>query len=149
MTIRHALALLAAAWLLAGCASFGEGLVRGVMARSDEPAADTRMCEVSGPAFTGILPMLERQGGYPPIGQAGPERPVLKVIMVHGVGTHVPGYSARLSANLARALDLTVVAPEAKGFPIETPGFPGETLGQLTSRAIPTSPAIARCCSTS
>jgi hypothetical protein len=25
-----------------------------------------------------------------------------------------------------------VVAPEAKGFPIETPAFPGETLGQLT-----------------
>jgi hypothetical protein len=132
MTIKHALALLAAAWLLAGCASFGEGLARGVMARSGDPAADTRMCEVSGPAFTGILPMLERQDGYPPIGQSGPERPVLKVIMVHGVGTHVPGHSARLSANLARSLGLTVLAPEAKAFPIETLAFPGETLGQLT-----------------
>jgi hypothetical protein len=90
------------------------------------------MCEVSGPAFEGILPMLERQAGYPPLGAAGPERPILKVIMVHGVGTHVPGHSARLSANLAQALGLSVVAPEAKGFPIETPSFPGETLGQLT-----------------
>jgi hypothetical protein len=93
---------------------------------------DTRECEVSGPAFSGILPMLERQDGYPPIGQAGPERPVLKVIMVHGVGTHVPGHSARLSANLAQALGLSVVAPEAKAFPIEAPAFPGETLGTLT-----------------
>ena len=76
--------------------------------------------------------MLERQDGYPPIGQAGPERPILKVIMVHGVGTHVPGYSARLSANLAQSLGLTVVAPEAKSFPIESPAFPGETLGTLT-----------------
>ena len=67
--------------------------------------------------------MLERQDGYPPLGQAGPERPILKVIMVHGVGTHVPGYSARLSANLAQALGLTVIAPEAKSFPIETPGL--------------------------
>lgn len=69
---------------------------------------------MSGPAFSGILPMLERQDGYPPIGQAGPERPILKVIMVHGVGTHVPGYSARLSANLAQALGLSVtdLAPE-------------------------------------
>jgi hypothetical protein len=28
MTIKHALARLAASWLLAGCASFGEGLAR-------------------------------------------------------------------------------------------------------------------------
>ena len=91
MTTRIAIALLAAVWLLAGCASFGEGVTRGLRARSEEPAVDTRECEVSGPAFSGILPMLERQDGYPPIGQAGPGRPILKVIMVHGVGTHVPG----------------------------------------------------------
>jgi hypothetical protein len=131
MMIKHALALMSAAWLLAGCAAFGEGLARGVVGPADEPAEDTRLCEVSGPAFTGILPMLERQAGYPPLGEAGPERPSLKVIMVHGVGTHVPGYSARLSANLAQALGLTVIAPEPKGFPIEAVPFPGETLGEL------------------
>jgi hypothetical protein len=130
MTVRLSLVLVAVT--LSGCASFGEGLARGVMARSDEPAEDTRMCEVSGPPFAGILPMLERQDGYPPLGQAGPDRPILKVIMVHGVGTHVPGHSARLSANLAQALDLTVTAPGAKAFPIEAVGFPGETLGELT-----------------
>ena len=132
MTTRRVVALLAATWLLAGCASFGEGVTRGLLARSEEPAVDTRECEVSGPAFSGILPMLERQDGYPPIGQAGPERPILKVIMVHGVGTHVPGYGAPLSANLARSLGLTVVAPDAKAFPIEAGAFPGETLGTLT-----------------
>jgi hypothetical protein len=132
MTIERALVLLVAGWLLGSCASFGEGLARGVIAQTGQPAEDTRMCEVSGPAFSGILPMLEKQDGYPPLGQAGPERPILKVIMVHGVGTHVPGYSARLSANLARSLGLTVVAPEAKAFPIAAPAFPGETLGTLT-----------------
>jgi hypothetical protein len=130
--MRHVLAPLAMAWLLPGCASFGEGLARGALARSGEPVEDTRECEVSGPAFAGILPMLEHQDGYPPLGQAGPERPILKVIMVHGVGTHVPGYSARLSANLARALDLTVTAPAAKAFPIASRTFPDETLGTLT-----------------
>ena len=132
MTTKRAVALLAAAWLLAGCASFGEGLARGVMAPATQPAVDTRECEVSGPAFIGILPLLERQDGYPPLAEAGPERPILKVIMVHGVGTHVPGHSARLSANLAQSLGLTVVAPDAKAFPIEAPAFPGETLGTLT-----------------
>ena len=52
-----------AAWLLAGCSSFGEGVTRWLLGQSDEPAADTRLCEVSGPAFRGILPMLERQAG--------------------------------------------------------------------------------------
>ena len=85
--------LLIVTFLLGGCASFGEGITRGLMAPSDEPAEDTRLCEVSGPAFSGILPLLERQAGYPPLGEAGPERPILKVIMVHGVGTHVPGYA--------------------------------------------------------
>jgi hypothetical protein len=132
MTAKNALALLTGAWLLAGCASLGEGLARGVMAQSEGPEEDTRMCEVSGPAFTGILPMLDRQAGHPPLGQAGPERPILKVIMVHGVGTHVPGYGARLSANLAQGLGLSVMAPEPKEFPIEAPAFPGETLGALS-----------------
>jgi hypothetical protein len=130
-TGQGSVALITAAWLLAGCASLGEGLARGVMAQSEGPAEDTRLCEVSGPAFTGILPMLERQAGHPPLGQAGPERPILKVIMVHGVGTHVPGYGARLSANLAQALGLSVSAPEPKGFAIEALAFPGEALGEL------------------
>jgi hypothetical protein len=131
MTFKHAFALMTAAWLLAGCAGFGEGVTRALLDRSDETAEDTRLCEVSGPAFAGILPMLEWQAGYPPLGEAAPERPILKVIMVHGVGTHVPGYSARLSANLATALGLGVIAPEPKGFPIEAVAFPGETLGEL------------------
>ena len=132
MTIKHIIAPLVASWLAAGCAAFGEGLARGVMAQADEPEEDTRLCEVSGPAFAGILPMLEHQEGYPPLGQAGPDRPIMKVIMVHGVGTHVPGYAARLSANLAQSLGLDVIAPEPKQFPIEAPGFPGEALGELT-----------------
>jgi hypothetical protein len=125
------IAFLVAACSLGGCASFGEGVTRALLAKSDEPAEDTRLCEVTGPAFTGILPLLEPQAGYPPTGKAGPERPILKVIMVHGVGTHVPGYSARLQANLAQALGLSVIAPEPKGFPIESVAFPGEALGEL------------------
>jgi hypothetical protein len=132
MTSRQSLAFMAAAWLLAGCASFGEGVTRALLAQSEESEKDTRMCEVSGPAFTGILPLLERQAGYPPLDEAGRDRPILKVVMVHGVGTHVPGYSARLQANLAQSLGLDVIAPEPKEFPIEAPAFPGETLGTLS-----------------
>jgi hypothetical protein len=124
--------LLIAALSLCGCASFSEGVTRAVLGRSEEPAKDTRLCEVTGPAFTGILPLLEHQAGYPPLDKSGRERPILKVIMVHGVGTHVPGYSARLSANLAQALGLGVIAPDPKEFPIEAVPFPGESLGELS-----------------
>jgi hypothetical protein len=60
------------------------------------------------------LTIKRRFAAIRPLGQSGPEQPILKVIMVHGVGTHVPGYSARLSANLAQALGLSVtdLAPE-------------------------------------
>jgi hypothetical protein len=131
-TKERTIALLVAACSLAGCASFSEGVTRALLGKSEEPAEDTRLCEVSGPAFTGIQPLLEHQAGYPPLGKAGPERPILKMIMVHGVGTHVPGYSARLSANLAQALGLDVIAPEPKEFPIEAPAFPGQALGTLS-----------------
>ena len=132
LTTKNAIALLIVALLLAGCASFSEGVTRALLAKSGEPAKDTRQCEVSGPAFAGILPLLGRQDGYPPIGQAGPDRPILKVIMVHGVGTHAPGYSARLQANLAKSLGLGVIAPEPKEFEIEAVAFPGEALGELS-----------------
>ena len=128
---QQAMVLLITVLWLGGCASFGEGITRGLLGPSDEAAADTRLCEVSGPAFSGVLPLLERQAGHPPLAEAGPKRPILKLIMVHGVGTHVPGYGARISANLAQALGLGVIAPEPKGFPIEAPAFPGERLGEL------------------
>ena len=75
--------------------------------------------------------MLERQDGYPPIGQAGPERPILKVIMVHGVGTcpatapaSAPTWRGRSASRWSR--------PTPRAFPIEAEAFPGETLGTLT-----------------
>ena len=131
-TTKQVMVMLTAVFLQGGCASFGEGVTRALLAPSEQEVKDTRQCEVSGPAFSGIQPLLDHQAGYPPLGQAGPERPILKVIMVHGVGTHVPGYAARLSGNLAQALGLTVIAPEPKGFPIEAEVFPGESLGELT-----------------
>ncbi len=62
-TTGPAMALLIAAFALGGCASFGEGVTRALMAPSDKEVKDTRQCEVSGPAFSGILPMLEHQAG--------------------------------------------------------------------------------------
>lgn len=130
------LALLACLGLLGGCAAFGEGVGRAVMSHmGDGPAEDTRACEIEGPAFPGTLGALGRQAGQPPIGSVpGDQRAALKVMMVHGIGTHEPGYSGTLSANLSRALGLDVTAPQTKSIEIQSPTFPGEVLGTLTAR---------------
>jgi len=87
--------------LHSGCSSFGEGLMRGLVQQEDE---DTRQCYVRGPAFDGIDQMIEvsEQSGVALDSD-------IKVLMVHGIGTHLPGYSTRLAENLARELGLDVV----------------------------------------
>ena len=86
---------------LAGCGSFGEGLMRGLVQQENK---DTRQCYVRGPAFDGIDQMIE-MSAQPGTAQDGD----IKVLMVHGIGTHLPGYSTRIAENLARELGLDVV----------------------------------------
>lgn len=94
-------------FLLGGCASFGEGVARALMAKGDQE--DTRQCYVRGPAFEGVEQLLEKAMQSEPRGRGD-----LKVLMVHGIGTHLPGYSTRLAENLAQELKLDVVEREAK-----------------------------------
>ncbi|MCP4769242.1 MAG: hypothetical protein GY875_23665 [Gammaproteobacteria bacterium] len=87
--------------LQSGCSSFGEGLARGLVNRETE---DTRQCYVRGPSFDGIEQLIDATT------KAGPKQGGdVKVLMVHGIGTHLPGYSTRLAENLARELNLDVV----------------------------------------
>ncbi len=121
--------------LLTGCASFGEGLGRAVLGQLGEEGEDTRACEIEGAAFTGTLQALEMQRGQPPIGSVPSEqRSLLKVMMVHGISRHQPGYSGTVSANLARSLGLDSMSPQIKTTEIIHPAFPGETLAIFTVR---------------
>ena len=127
--------MLTAVLLLAGCASFGEGVGRAVLGQIGEDAEDTRACEIEGSAFTGTLQALETQRGQPPIGTVpADQRSLLKVMMVHGISRHQPGYSGTVSANLARSLGLDAMSPQIKTTEIVTPFFPGETLATFTVR---------------
>lgn len=87
--------------LQGSCASFGEGLMRGLVNNEQE---DTRQCYVRGPGFNGIEQRIDATN-RPGLKQGGD----VKILMVHGIGTHLPGYSTRLAENLARELDLDVV----------------------------------------
>ncbi len=114
-----------------GCASIAEGVTRGLSAEDGEKPP--RPCDVTGPAFQGISEGLRRLelSGSAVVG-ATADFPRLMVMMVHGIGTHPPGYSARLQRNLTQALGLTKREELIKEIGLRAPEFFGdEPLGHL------------------
>ncbi len=115
---------------LQGCASFGEGIGRGLSegGKSEGP----RLCEVTGPAFDGVEARLQRHERRPSAGKES--NPKIKVLMVHGIGTHPPGWSTRLQRNLSAALGLSVVSGQAKNIRLRSffDEYKGIPLGELT-----------------
>ncbi|HEX2528549.1 MAG TPA: hypothetical protein VHL31_19915 [Geminicoccus sp.] len=133
MSVRHFLlwATLLLPCVLGGCESVARGIAQGVMGAMKEPGEDTRLCDVEGKPFGGVLPYLVKQDGLPPIGEAVGERPEAKIIYVHGIGTHEPGHGTALMLNLANALDLDVRSPRPKRIVIASPAFSDKPLGEL------------------
>lgn len=94
--IRITLVFLPVLLLLSGCSSLGQGIAEAVLTSTSKEGEDKRVCQVSGKRFNGLAPSLGDRDGK------------TKVLMVHGVGSHLPGYSTRLLENLASELNLTV-----------------------------------------
>lgn len=111
-----------------GCASFGKGIVQGILDRESE---DTRACHVDGVAFRGIAPLLERQASFGNLGEDNPNRPEIKMIYVHGMGTQQPGHAAVLREGLAPTLGLTVRTPRPKRIELASRDDPSAVLGEL------------------
>ena len=100
--------------LLGGCASIARGVTEGIMGtRGEEAQQNTGVCAIRGPAFAGIAPALEQQATTP--GRT------VKVLMIHGIGRHLPGYSGRLQDKLTAALGLDVVQEQYKAFTLSPP----------------------------
>ena len=131
-TTRHRIfaALLPLA-LLGGCESFGRGVTQAVLDGTSSTGEDTRNCEVEGRPFPGIEPFLEAQDKLPPFVEGDSNRPEVKVLFVHGIGTHAPGHGTALRNNLATQLGLEIRAPRPKRIVIAHPEFPGQNLGEI------------------
>lgn len=108
-----------------GCASISEGFARALAA--PEPV---RRCDIAGPAFDG----LEGQVQTPQGTSASTKAERLKIILVHGIGTHEPGWSLELQRNLSAALGINVVREHVKEFDLTSDFYPGEHLGHLAAR---------------
>ena len=76
-----------------GCYSFGRGVASRVIENLE--SEDTRQCEIRGSQFNGISSYLS-------------DGEVVKVLIVHGIGTHRPGHSAVISESIARSLGLNI-----------------------------------------
>ena len=112
--------------MVSGCASIAKGVTQAILERSEEE--DTRACHVEGPSSEGLEALMreqenERAGGH--------STRVLKVLMVHGIGKHLPGYSGRLTEHLMRELGLDLRAKDYKEIVLREPEVWDGSLGNL------------------
>ena len=103
---------------VSGCASLGRGMVEGFMEQQE--AVDTRLCDIWGKSFDGLAPFLDNRRGK------------MKVLMVHGVGDHQPGYATEFVEKLAQELDLPVMSAEKKNITLTRRDDNTKNLGNLS-----------------
>lgn len=114
--IKQSIVILAILWL-SGCASLGKGVTEAFLERQQKE--DDRLCEIWGGAFAGLKPNLYSQTGK------------TKVLMIHGVGDHLPGYATEFSQKLAKELGLTVTSKQHKNIRLTSYEDPSKKLGNL------------------
>jgi len=114
--------LLSMSLAISGCASFGEGIATAVLKKQEQE--DLRACKISGKSFAGMQSSLELPGD------------TVKVLMVHGVGTHVPGYSTQFQGKLAAELNLTAKSSRYKEINLVNKELPEQTVGVLRVRRL-------------
>ncbi len=117
--------LLAAVFGLSGCGSIAKGVTEAILEKSEEE--DTRACHVEGPVSKGIQAYLNQQT----VPTSNKPNQTLKVLMIHGIGKHIPGYSARLTEHLTRELSLEVREDRTKEFSLSDPKVSDDKLGAL------------------
>ena len=109
------LLLLVLIMAVSGCASFGRGVAEAII---NDKKEDTRQCEIQGNPLPGIDDLFA-------------DKRVVKVMMVHGVGTHRPGYATRIRENLALKLGLDVFSRRDKNITLVDPEDKKTVIGNL------------------
>ncbi len=103
--------------LISGCSSLGKGITEAILEK--QLSQDTRVCEVKGKAFYGVKQHLAHPGNQ------------VKVLMVHGVGEHLPGYSTQFFEKLANVIGFSVTAKQHKNIALVAADDPQKKLGNL------------------
>ena len=104
--------------LLSGCASFSRGITEAIL---DSDSEDTRQCWITGREFEGLDSLFEAEAG----GDSDTGSPdLLKVLKVHGIGQHQPGYSQPLLNGLVSELGFGSMDETIKTINLNHPLFP-------------------------
>lgn len=101
--------------LLTGCSFFEKRLVKEFAASNTKPLGG---CSIEGFPYQGISEHFES------------EKP-LKVLMIHGIGTHYPGYSMRLQKNLAKSIGFDVLSRLPKNIQLVDEQDKNKSIGNL------------------
>ena len=102
--------------LLNGCASISKGITQAILEQKKE---DTRFCQIIGQPFQGIFPLVKDTTS------------TTKVLMVHGVGKHIPGYSAQLLQGLSTEMALNYISKVTKKIDLIKPFDATKKFGKL------------------
>ncbi len=100
---RFTLAMLCAL-SLSGCEGVSRGVTEAVLSHKTE---DTRTCQIEGPPVEGVRASLNAQ-------TPGSAAHITKILMVHGVGKHLPDYSNQLQEKLMQTLGLDTVSGDVR-----------------------------------
>ena len=111
------LLLLVLLLVITGCASFGKGIAEAFLEKDKDESL--QICEIISKGFSGIEPSVLHEQGK------------TKLLKIHGVGDHVPGYSTEFLEKLAAELDLSVRNSDYKEIHLTHPLFPDKNLGVL------------------
>lgn len=111
---------------LEACASFGRGVTEAILESSERE--DSGQCHIAGPPSTGLAHVLDAQNQ----GSVDQARE-LKVLMVHGIGPHSPGYSGRFVDHLMPALGLTIKSNTRKSIVLREPAVSDDPVGRLSA----------------
>lgn len=112
-----------------GCSGISKGITEAVLEET-ATGVDAGKCYIHGRSFPGLAELLAHQNT--PHSPYYIQHPVLKILMIHGIGSHAPGYSTRLAENLALALNLNRVDESTKKIVIAEEVDVGHELGILT-----------------
>ncbi|MGI9568570.1 MAG: hypothetical protein ACR2PH_02255, partial [Desulfobulbia bacterium] len=116
--------LLLTTTLLSGCASFSKGVTQAFLEHKVE---DTRQCWISGRSFGGLENLYKTESD---LNASDSVQDKLKVLMVHGIGHHEPGYSRRLQDGLVTESGFDSTDETIKTIRITHPAYP-DSLGIL------------------
>lgn len=103
---------------LSGCASLGKGMVEAYLDRQ-QSEQDTRVCEILGKPFNGLNVSLDNNQGK------------TKVLIIHGIRDHLPGYSTQFVERLAKELDLPLMSAKRKNLNLNAGDKANTPLGNL------------------